>query len=183
MTTAVVLALLSVAVVTLDGSRAAFSATTTNGPNRVSAGTVDVDADHAATVLFDLDRMTPGTTESRCTRVRYTGTASADVRLHATASGPLAPSIDVVVDIGRGDGADAPAGCDAFETAAVTFRGTLEQLAQRHGSFRTGVGGFERARPGAERRYRITTTLRDDPVSPAPQATAATADLTWEAAP
>lgn len=181
---AVALGLLAVGVVTVDGSRAAFSATTANGTNRVRTGTVDVSAEHDATVLFRMDRMVPGATEARCTRIRYTGSSPVDVRLHARASGELAPWIDVAVEVGPDTaGGEGDAGCDGFEPRAVVFRGSLHELAGRHASFGSGLGGFTRARRGESRRYRVTAALRDDPLAPAPQGTAATADLTWEAAP
>lgn len=173
---AIVLGVAWTAAGSLDASRAAFAASTSSRGNTVTTGTVEVTGDAPGTRLFDLDRWTPGASVARCTRVAYAGSAPADVRLHVAASGALAATVDLVVEAGRGAPDDA--GCTSFVPDTTLYRGALGDLAARHGSFATGLGGFPDARPGESRTYRITATLGPD----APQAATAAADLTWEAA-
>ena len=85
-------ALLVVGLLTIEGSRAAFSASTANGSNTFSAGSVSITDDDAGSVMFNLSNMVPGTTATKCINVTYTGSAPANVRMYGTVGGTgLAP--------------------------------------------------------------------------------------------
>src|SRR4051794_28799418 len=93
-------------VVALTGSAvgmqtyAAFSSTTSNGPNSFTSGTVLItDNDNAGAVL-GLTNAKPGDSNTGCIKVVYTGSLASTVRLYAGTTGPLAPYLNLTVTRG-----------------------------------------------------------------------------------
>lgn len=176
----VLAALLTVGLVTIEGSRAAFSASTSNGINQLAAGTITVSDDDGGSVLFDLPAMEPDLPEVRCINVVYTGSMTADVRLVTTASGGFAPFLTTTVEVGSGATGGAGFACTGFVPTSTQFTGTLASLGTGHMTYADGVGGFGGAVAGSTRSYRITTTMVDDNAA---QGQSSTATFSWEARP
>jgi hypothetical protein len=176
----VALALVSAFVVT--GSRAAFTASTTNPGNEWSTGDVvlyDDDGDDPATSrMFSVSNMHPDDPPVvRCIRVSYDGTFDADVTLHAVAGGTgLAPYLDLTVEMGTGG---SYADCDGF-TGAVISTGTVASFAS---SYATGAAGLDLFSPSAttpgapeSRTFRFTVGVQSENDA---LGKTATATFTW----
>jgi hypothetical protein len=164
-----------------QGTNAAFTASTTNGADQWSSGTVVVSDDDSGTALFSTGPLVPGDNGTRCLAVTYSGSVAATVRLYpASASGGLAPYLALVVEEGAGAGnVGSAASCTGFSGTTV-WSGTLAALASSATSFGSGVGAFAPSGSGQVQVYRISWTL-DAATPDAAQGTSATASLVWEA--
>lgn len=174
---AVPFALLGSSVVVWQASSAALTPDTRTGTNEWVAGRVDLAADGRGSALFDAGRLVPGDGQSRCLTVTYSGTIAADVRLRlAEVGGRLGDYLAMTVEEGTG----GTSSCDGFvPQRRLTDPGaTLTSIAATHGSWATGLGGWQPAGPGATRTYRIAWTVRagDDA-----QGLEATGRFVWEA--
>lgn len=167
-------------LVTLETSRAAFSASTANTGNRFRSGSVEISDDDTGSTMFAVDRLTPGDQAQRCINVAYAGSYEADIRLRATVQGRLAPFLSAQVEVGRGAGGGSSFSCAGFVPSEALFVGTLAALGAAHGSFDTGLGGFRDASAGSTRSYRVSVTLADDNAA---QGLDAEAVWSWEARP
>ncbi len=74
-TIAIVLAMALVAVISLAGTRAAFSGETLNAGNEFDSATIDLTDDGGGVVMFNVAGMLPGDTLDHCILVTYTGPA------------------------------------------------------------------------------------------------------------
>lgn len=176
---AIGVALLLVGLLTVQGSQAAFTASTNNGVNQFSSGSVVLADDDSGQVMFNLTNLSPGTTATRCINVTYTGTLTADVKLYGTVAGTgLAPFLDTSIDIGSGATGGATFSCNNFALASNLRNDTLEAFGLANADYASGLGGFTGATNPTTRSYRITVTLAD---TDAAQAKGATATFVWEA--
>lgn len=184
--TASVLALFS--GLTVLGTFAAFSATTTNVGNQVNSGTViisDTDGGTGKLALFT-GANGPLATQSKCIRVTYSGSLTASgVKLY-TSGVNAAANGRYSLRIERGSGLTAPAanmnctgfvsGTDAFATADLDTLGT---------SYATGVDGKAGAATWAASDsvdYRFTVTVKDGvPNGNVTTNDTGLFDFTWEA--
>lgn len=164
----------------VTGSKAAFSAKTTNGSSTWATGTVALSDDDAESVMFTMPGLSGGDTASKCINVSYSGSLSADVKLYGTVAGSgLAPYLDTTIEIGTGAAGGATGSCTGFAATSTLFDAkTLEQFGTSHSSFLNGLGGFSAATNPTTRSYRISVTVLDDPLA---QGKTATATFTWEA--
>lgn len=175
----ILVALMAVAMLTMEGSRAAFSATTENNGNQFTAGTVTISDDDTGSVMFDVAAIVPAVPQVRCINVTYSGSATADVRLYATLNAAaLAPYLMTAIDIGTGAAGGTTFDCSGFNRSATLSQGTLAGLATANANFATGLAGFDGATNPTTRSYRVTATLADDNAA---QGLSASATLTWEA--
>ena len=163
----------------LTTSRAAFNATTENGPSRFAAGDVVLSDDDAGTVLFDLAGMKPGDTSTKCINVTYTGSLTADVKLYGTVEGTgLATYLDAIIGIGTGAAGGKSGDCADFKSAATLHKDTLAAFGSTNTDFTNGLGGFDGATNPTTMSYQVTVTLRDDNAA---QGLDAAATFTWQA--
>lgn len=171
-------ALVVVAMVTMEGSRAAFNAQTSNGTNTFAAGTVTISDDDANSVMFTLPAMVPTVPVTRCINVTYTGSVTADVRLYGSVGGTgLAPYLTTVIEIGTGAAGGATFSCTGFTGPTTLHNDTLAAFATANTNYATGLTGFTGATNPTTRSYRFTVTLTDDDAA---QGLTANATLTWE---
>ena len=180
---AIGVALIMVGLLTIQGSQAAFTASTNNGVNNFASGDVSISDDDGAQVMFDLSNMAPGTTATRCINVTYTGSLTADVKLYGTVAGlpltpGLAPYLDTQIDIGSGAAGGTTFDCSGFTGGTQVFDDTLAFFGTNRFDYGSGVGGFTGATDPTTRSYQITVTLLDDDNA---QAKSATATFVWEA--
>ena len=74
-TIAIVLAMAMVAVISIAGTRAAFSGETVNAGNEFDSATIDLTDDDGNVVMFNVAGMLPGDALDHCILVSYTGPA------------------------------------------------------------------------------------------------------------
>jgi hypothetical protein len=129
-----------------NASYAAFSASTGNGGNSWSAGSVAIGNDQSGSAVFSLSGLKPDaatstlsppptgafagsaatTGGSACIKVTYTGTLPADVRVHAAlvnagADGGLGQYLLFAVDVGTDASAGADLACATFTTGSYVY--------------------------------------------------------------
>ncbi|MCB1026912.1 MAG: hypothetical protein KDB24_04005 [Microthrixaceae bacterium] len=173
-------ALLVVGLLTVEGSKAAFSASTANGSNTFSAGSVTITDDADGSVMFNLSNMVPGTTATKCINVTYAGTAPADVKLYGTVGGTgLATYLDTVISVGTGATGGTGFSCANFNGGVGAFNDTLANFGTSHTGYANGNGtNFAGATNNTTRSYRVQVTLQDNSLA---QGKDANATFTWEA--
>lgn len=167
-------------VFTLNASRAAFTATTTNTGNSWSAGTVVLTDDDSSAVMFNVSNMKPGDTNTKCIKVDYDGSLTADVKAYGVVAGTgLATYLTASVEVGSGG---TFADCTGWVANAtpVSFSGTLSAFGTTHSNFTNGLGGYAGAASGSDRTYKVTVTLPSGTLNAA-QGLTASATFTWEA--
>jgi len=190
-----------------DASYAAFTATTTNPGNTWSAGSVIVGNDRNGVAVFTQPATRPDAATSTlappangaftasdpaaggsaCIKVTYTGTLTADIRMHVAitntgADGGLAQFLLFDVDNGTG-----PAGSDPT-CAGFTSTGYLYGSASNTGDLLTGMptayagglAGWAGATNGDSKWYRLSWLLPKN-VADAAQLEGSTVKFTWEA--
>ena len=167
-------------VFTLNASRAAFTATTSNTGNSWSAGTVVLSDDDALAVMFNVTNMKPGDTNTKCIKVDYNGSLAADVKVYGAVAGTgLATHLTATVEVGSGGTFASCTGWVANATP-VSFTGTLAAFGTTHSNFTNGLGGFAGAVATNTRTYRVTVALPSGAVNAA-QGLTASATFTGEA--
>ena len=181
------LGIIASAGVVWQSSYAAFSATTSNAGNTLTAGTVKLTDGASGTAVLTATGLKPGSTGSGCIKLTYGGSLAAATKLYilgtdltTTTPGNLAPYLTLKVD--EGTGVD-PA-CSDFIFSANDYNPgnstafTLNTLATSASSFATGVGAWTPAGAGATKTYRFSWTVQDNNAA---QGLNATVKLTWEA--
>jgi predicted ribosomally synthesized peptide with SipW-like signal peptide len=76
-----------VGVLLVGGTVAAFTSSTSNDNNQVSAGSVSITDNDSGGTLFSLSGLKPGDTTTACIKVTYTGSVASTVRLYGTTTG------------------------------------------------------------------------------------------------
>ncbi|BEP16287.1 hypothetical protein acdb102_45980 [Acidothermaceae bacterium B102] len=181
------LGIIASAGVVWQSSYAAFSATTSNAGNTLTAGTVKLTDAANGTALLNATGLKPGSTGVGCIKLTYGGSLAAATKLYIagpdlTTSTPsnLAPYLTLKVD--EGTGVD-PA-CSDFVSSANDYNPTnstaltLNTFASSATNFATGVGNWSPAAAGATKTYRFSWTVQDNNAA---QGLNATVKLTWEA--
>ncbi len=181
------LGILMSAGVVWQSSYAAFSATTTNGGNTLTAGTVKLTDAANGTALLNATGLKPGSTGTACIKLTYGGSLAAATKLYvasgdltSTTPSNLAPYLTLKVD--EGTGSD-PA-CSDFVQTANDFNptnattGTLNTFATGATNFATGLGSWAPAANGAVKTYKFSWTVQDNNAA---QGLNATVKFTWEA--
>lgn len=165
--------LLSVLVVGIAGSVAAFgvfsafSSQTSNPGNSFSAGTVNISDNDGGVASYSVSGGKPGSTQSSCVRVVYTGSLDADVKLYTPDTiGTLGPYVNLSIQ--PGTQATPNMNCSGFTpVGSAAYSGTLSAWATAHNSWANGlsvlpsISATKWATNDAVV-YKITATLADD---------------------
>jgi hypothetical protein len=163
-------------------STAAFTATTTNGVNTFSAGTVVLTDNDSTNVLFNVGALAPGASGSACIRVTYNGTLTSDVRLYASglsATNAIDTYLNLQVEDGGFSSLPTFPSCTNFVAGATIFNSTLNSFGGKT-TWAAGVGSWTPTGAGQTTDYRFTYTLS----SSAPngvQGSTASLSFVWEA--
>jgi hypothetical protein len=165
-----------VSISIMQYSKAAFSSTTSNGPNNWATGSVVLGDDSAGTAMFNASNMTAGQSVVKCIAVTYSGTivTGVNVRLYGTASGALAQYLNLTVEQGTGGGFSS---CAGFSGSQI-YSGTVSGFAATYTNFGTGLTGWSPTANPDSRTYRFTVTVQNDNNA---QSKSTTAAYTWEA--
>lgn len=171
---------------------ASFNATTDNLGNQATSGTVDVtDNDGGAPAMLSFSDAMPGTSDTGCIKVVYSGSLTSDLRLYGTTTGSgLDQYLDLKITRGTYSGPD-PAfdSCTNFREdatdyigagAGVIYNGTLQGFGD---DYATGLsdptpGAPEAWTTGESHVYKIQVTLQDNVAA---ESKNATQTFTWEA--
>jgi predicted ribosomally synthesized peptide with SipW-like signal peptide len=175
------------------GTWSAFSSTTQNPGNTFAAGTVSLtDNDNPVdSPMFTMSNMVPGSTDTGCIKVSYTGTLTSNVRLYGTTTGTgLAPFLNLKVTRGVYTPTDSAFdSCTNFSAdttnyigsgAGVMFNGTLAGYPDDYaGGLVDPTSGSPEAWTNPENHvYKFEVTLQDNNSA---QGLNATQVFTWEA--
>jgi hypothetical protein len=158
-------------------THAAFTATTQNGGNAFSTGTVTLTDDDAGSAMFNATNMKPLDTVVQCITVTYSGSITpAAVRLYAGVGGTGADAyLDLTVEDGTGGSFGS---CNGFSASSTLFSGTLNGFAAAHTNWANGLADWSPATTPSSHTLRFTATLQDNNAA---QNLTATAVFTWEA--
>jgi hypothetical protein len=144
----------------------AFSSTTGSDGNRFAAGTVNLGDNSLGSFMYQVDTAEPGTTVTKCTKVTYTGSLDADVKLYASAVAAVGQYINLTVTPGTATSPTFPS-CTGFTAdGAALYTGTLKSFADTYTSYATGLADY----PGSGTKwvaddavvYQFTLTMQDD---------------------
>jgi hypothetical protein len=166
--------LLSILVVGVAGSVAAFgvfsafSSQTSNPGNSFSAGTVNISDNDGNVAAYNVSGGKPGSTQSECIRVVYTGSLDSDVHLYTPESiGSLGPYVNLTITPGTQGTPNV--NCTGFtpDAGGAVFNGTLSAWASAHSSYATGLNVVPSASATKWATndavvYKIQATLADD---------------------
>jgi hypothetical protein len=171
------------------GTWSAFSSTTQNTGNTFAAGTVIIgDNDGGTTPMLSFANASPGTTDTSCVTVTYTGSLASSVRLYGTTSGTgLDQYLNLVVT--RGSGAAGFDDCTGFTPDptdligagnGVIYSGTLQGFPDNYGAALVDpVAGSPESWTNPEsHQYRFVVTVADNNAA---QGLDASQSFTWEA--
>jgi predicted ribosomally synthesized peptide with SipW-like signal peptide len=160
------------------GTYSAFTDTTTDAGNSFGSGTVKITDDDAGSAIFSVAGLVPSATVQKCINVTNAGTVPfANVALSGTASGLLAPALNVVVDRGTGATGGSAGSCTGFSVAqAGIVTATLDAFPSLAAPVNDATGWGV----GATKSYRISVTL-DSLAGNVLQGKLANLDLAWTA--
>lgn len=165
------------------GSFSAFTSQADNDDNIVSAGTVVLaDNDGGTTPLYEITDAKPGSTQTSCIRVAYTGSLDANVKLYTPDTvGALGPEVNLKIESGTQASPSYPS-CTGFAAETTLFDAALSTFP---GSYASGIADF----PGSGTEwvngdavvYRVTATLSASAGDSAQGASTGLHTLRWEA--
>jgi predicted ribosomally synthesized peptide with SipW-like signal peptide len=163
---------------------AAFTSTTDNAGNTISAGTVALSDNDSGTAMYSMSAAKPGDSVTKCIKVFYAGSLDADVRLYSPSTiGPLGQYVNLQIEPGTQPGTPAAGSCTGYNAdGGNLFNATLDTLPA---TYATGLADF----PGATTKwvsgdavaYRITATLSASAPNSAQGQTTNSHVLRWEA--
>ena len=165
----------------------AFSATTTNAGNTITAGTVAIADNDAGAAMYSIPNAKPGESVSKCIKVTYTGSLDADVRIYTTSTiGSLGQYVDLTITPGTQTTPSFPS-CTGFtaDSGGALYTGTLQNFGSAKNSYATGVVDY----PGSGTKwtanesvvYQVTATLQSSAPDTAQGLTTGSHTFTWEA--
>jgi camelysin-like metallo-endopeptidase len=162
----------------------AFSSQADNPGNNVSAGTVALADNDSGTALYSMANAKPGDSVTRCIKVSYTGSLTANVKFYAAnAIGSLGQYVNLQVEKGSQGTPSGADMCGGFTPSGGNlFNDTLNNLGT------TYAGGVAAAGPtvatwsnGDAVAYRVTATLSASAPNAAQGLTTNSHALRWEA--
>jgi hypothetical protein len=161
----------------VNKTRAAFDATTSNGTNNFSAGSVTLTDDDSGSAMFNATNMKPLDTVVHCITVTYSGTITpAAIRMHSTVGGTGAATyLNLTVEDGTGGSFGS---CTGFSASSTLYNGTLSGFGATYTNWATGLAVWNPATTPSSHTLRFTATLQDNNAA---QNLTATAVFTWEA--
>ena len=165
----------------------AFSSTTTNAGNTITAGTVAIADNDAGAAMYSITNAKPGESVSKCIKVTYTGSIDADVHLYTTSTiGALGQYVDLTITPGTQTTPSFPS-CTGFvaDSGGALYTGTLANFATTKNSYANGVVDY----PGTGTKwatnesviYQVTASLQSSAPEAAQGATTGAHTFTWEA--
>ncbi|MFN8217688.1 MAG: TasA family protein [Solirubrobacterales bacterium] len=166
----------------------AFSATTTNAGNTISAGTVTIGDNDAGAAMYALSNAKPGDSVEKCIKVTYTGSLDADVHIYTTSSiGALGQYVDLTITPGTQATSTFPS-CTGFtpDATGAIYTGTLANFATTKNTYANGLVDY----PGTVAAkwatndavvYKVTATLQSGAPEAAQGQTTGAHTFTWEA--
>ena len=170
------------------GTWSAFSATTSNGGNTFSAGSVTLTDNDSGSAMLSLSSAKPGDSDTSCIEVTYTGSLASAVRLHGTTTGT---GLDQYLDlrVTRGTTTSPFDSCTNFTAdptdyngngAGVVYSGTLQGFPDAYAG---GIVDPVAASPeswtaGEKHAYKFVVTVQDNDAA---QGKTASQQFTWEA--
>lgn len=165
----------------------AFSSTTTNAGNTITAGTVAIADNDAGAAMYSLTNAKPGESVSKCIKVTYTGSLDADVHIYTTSTiGALGQYVELTITPGSQTTPSFPS-CTGFtpDSGGALYTGTLANFATTKNSYANGVVDY----PGTGTKwatneaviYQVTATLQSSAPESAQGATTGAHTFTWEA--
>ena len=136
------------------------------------------DSDAGTAMFADGVPLAPGIAEERCIEVTYAGDVDPrPVMLYAAATdGPLAPFLDLTIDVGRAD-AGIFGACSGFVADSTVYSGTLAGFVAAHGSYTAGAPTWDPAGSGESRHFRFSVAVQD---APAAAGLSAVFGFSWE---
>lgn len=165
----------------------AFSSTTTNAGNTITAGTVALADNDAGAAMYSISNAKPGESVSKCIKVTYTGSLDADVHIYTTSTiGALGQYVELTITPGTQTTPSFPS-CTGFtaDSGGALYTGTLANFASTKNSYANGVVDY----PGSGTKwaanesvvYQVTATLQSSAPESAQGATTGSHTFTWEA--
>lgn len=165
----------------------AFSSTTTNAGNTITAGTVAIADNDAGAAMYSLTAAKPGESVSKCIKVTYTGSLDADVRIYTTSTiGSLGQYVELTITPGTQTTPSFPS-CTGFvaDSGGALYTGTLQNFGTTKNSYANGVVDY----PGSSTKwatnesviYQVTATLQSSAPDAAQGLTTGSHTFTWEA--
>jgi len=166
----------------------AFSSTTTNAGNTITAGTVAIADNDAGAAMYSIANAKPGESVSKCIKVTYTGSIDADVHIYTTSTiGSLGQYVDLTITPGTQATSTFPS-CTGFtpDSGGALYTGTLQNFGTAKGSYANGVVD----NPGTSATkwiandsvvYQLTATLQSSAPDTAQGLTTGAHTFTWEA--
>jgi hypothetical protein len=165
----------------------AFSSTTTNAGNTITAGTVSIADNDAGAAMYSISNAKPGESVSKCIKVTYTGSLDADVHIYTTSTiGALGQYVELTITPGSQTTPSFPS-CTGFvaDSGGALYSGTLANFATAKNSYANGVVDY----PGTGTKwaanesvvYQVTATLQSSAPEAAQGATTGAHTFTWEA--
>jgi predicted ribosomally synthesized peptide with SipW-like signal peptide len=179
-----ILILAAVCLVGAIGAFSAFSSQTENAGNEITTGTVVLADNDAGASLYGISNAKPGSSETSCIRVVYTGTLDADLRIYTPSSiGALGPHVNLTIEPGTQSSPSFPE-CTGFnpDGSGAIHDGTLSGFPS---SYAGGVSDY----PGSGSKwtdgdavvYRITASVSGSAPASAQGATTGSHTIRWEA--
>jgi len=165
----------------------AFSSTTTNAGNTITAGTVSIADNDAGAAMYSISNAKPGESVSKCIKVTYTGSLDADVHIYTTSTiGALGQYVELTITPGTQTTPTFPS-CTGFvaDSGGALYSGTLANFGTAKNSYANGVVDY----PGTGTKwaasesvvYQVTATLQSSAPEAAQGATTGAHTFTWEA--
>jgi hypothetical protein len=145
------------------GVYSAFSKTTQNDNNRITAGTVDISDNDANAALYSVipaNGAKPGDFDEHCIKVTYTGSLPSTVKMYRGAITGLGSYVNLKITKGTG----AQWNCGDFAGATSLFDNTLGSFGTTFagGLALTNAGGSATWSQNDAVTYKIRGTLMDD---------------------
>src|SRR3954454_3076659 len=122
------------------GVFSAFSSQTSNPGNNFTAGTVNLSDNDGDVAAYNVSGGKPGSTQSECVRLVYTGSLDSDVHLYTPeAIGTLGPYGNLTLTPGTQDTPNT--NCTGFSPHAggAVFHGTLTAWRASHHDYASGL--------------------------------------------
>ena len=134
------------------GAYSAFTATTTNAGNTITAGTVAISQHAGAATLYSGSDRSPGSS-IRCVRVTYTGSLASSVRLYVSSGITNGTAFNLQVERGSGlSSPDASMNCTGFSASSTAYNGNLGGFATDYTERRCRQGRRHGVEPERQRR-------------------------------
>ena len=177
---ALALSFIAISVLVVTSSRAAFVAQNENVTNQVSSAAVDLTDNDSGTAMFNnVTGLMPGSTETRCIDVTYTGTVDPlAVMLYSSGapSNTLAPYLNLTVEVGS-DPTPVFRDCTGFVSAGTLYTGTVQGFHTTHGSYAAGLSAWDPSASPETRTFRFSISVQD---VPAAEGLTTTFGYSWE---